>query len=291
MNYYKVFGIARDVNANENLFVLDVSDTNKLEQIIKENSFDIVINCIGLLNKTAESSPELAVWYNSYFPHLLSSLGSKYDFKLIHISTDCVFSGKEGGYREDSFKNGVGFYAQSKALGEVINTNDLTFRTSIIGPELKQNGIGLFHWFMNQEKKISGFSKAYWTGVTTLELAEGINQAIRIGVEFKNKGIPISRVLTSQWCRCKDTAFYAFNDYIEFPDLNSTYSSKFKKNQSDQISSLINYINNTDLKNNNVIFVTHYVIIGALTDYYPDSAEIVITDQNLNVISTIKSVF
>jgi len=178
LNYYKVFGIARDVNANENLFVLDVSDTNKLEQIIKENSFDIVINCIGLLNKTAESSPELAVWYNSYFPHLLSSLGSKYDFKLIHISTDCVFSGKEGGYREDSFKNGVGFYAQSKALGEVINTNDLTFRTSIIGPELKQNGIGLFHWFMNQEKKISGFSKAYWTGVTTLELAEGINQAI-----------------------------------------------------------------------------------------------------------------
>ena len=178
LNYYKVIGIARDVNSNENLFVLDVSDTNKLEQIIKENSFDIVINCIGLLNKTAESSPELAVWFNSYFPHLLSSLGSKYDFKLIHISTDCVFSGKEGGYREDSFKNGVGFYAQSKALGEVINTKDLTFRTSIIGPELKQNGIGLFHWFMNQEKKISGFSKAYWTGVTTLELAEGINQAI-----------------------------------------------------------------------------------------------------------------
>ena len=120
---------------------------------------------------------------------------------------------------------------------------------------------------------------------------QGINQAIRIGVEFKNKDIPISRVLTSQWCRCKDTAFYAFNDYIEFPDLNSTYSSKFKQNQSDQILSLINYINNTDLKKNNVIFVTHYVIIGALTDYYPDSAEIVITDQNLNVLSTIKSVF
>ena len=120
---------------------------------------------------------------------------------------------------------------------------------------------------------------------------EGIDQSIRIGEEFKNKDIPISRVLTSQWCRCKDTAFYAFNDYIEFPVLNSTYSSKFQKNQSDQISSLINYINNTDLKNNNVIFVTHYVIIGALTDYYPDSAEIVITDQNLNVLSTIKSVF
>ena len=120
---------------------------------------------------------------------------------------------------------------------------------------------------------------------------EGIDQSIRLGEEFKNKDIPISRVLTSQWCRCKDTAFYAFNDYIEFPVLNSTYSSKFQKNQSDQISSLINYINNTDLKKNNEIFVTHYVIIGALTDYYPDSAEIVITDQNLNVLSTIKFAF
>ena len=179
LNNYQVIGIARNVNSNENLFNLDVSDTNKLEQILKESSFDIVINCIGLLNKTAEDNPELAVWFNSYFPHLLSNFGNKYGFKLIHISTDCVFSGKEGGYKEGSFKNGDGFYAQSKALGEVINTKDLTFRTSIIGPELKHNGIGLFHWFMNQENEISGFSNAYWTGVTTMELAEGINQAIQ----------------------------------------------------------------------------------------------------------------
>jgi dTDP-4-dehydrorhamnose reductase len=179
LDNYQVIGIARNVNSNEKLFNLDVSDTNKFEQIIKESSFDIVINCIGLLNKTAEDNPELAVWFNSYFPHLLSNLGNKYGFKLIHISTDCVFSGKEGGYKEDSFKNGNGFYAQSKALGEVINNKDLTFRTSIIGPELKHDGIGLFHWFMNQENEISGFSKAYWTGVTTLELAEGINQSIQ----------------------------------------------------------------------------------------------------------------
>jgi dTDP-4-dehydrorhamnose reductase len=179
LNNYQVIGIARNVNSNKNLFNLDVSDTNKLEQILKESSFDIVINCIGLLNKTAEDNPELAVWFNSYFPHLLSNFGNKYGFKLIHISTDCVFSGKEGGYKEDSFKNGNGFYAQSKSLGEVINNKDLTFRTSIIGPELKYDGIGLFHWFMNQENEISGFSKAYWTGVTTLELAEGINHSIQ----------------------------------------------------------------------------------------------------------------
>ena len=120
---------------------------------------------------------------------------------------------------------------------------------------------------------------------------QGIHQSIKIGEVFRNKDIPISRVLTSQWCRCKDTAFYAFNNYIEFPDLNSTYSSRFQKNKFDQISSLINYINNTDLKKNNEIFITHYVIIGALTNYYPDSAEIVITDKNLNVLSTIKSLF
>jgi phosphohistidine phosphatase SixA len=120
---------------------------------------------------------------------------------------------------------------------------------------------------------------------------QGIDQSVRIGEEFRNKAIPISRVLTSQWCRCRDTAFYAFNNFIEFSDLNSTYSSKFQQNKFDQISSLINYINNTDLKKKNEIFVTHYVIIGALTNYYPDSAEIVITDKNLNVLSTIKSVF
>ena len=88
------------------------------------------------------------------------------------------FSGKEGSYTEDSFKNGIGFYAQSKALGEVINTKDLTFRTSIIGPELKQNGIGLFHWFMNQSGDVSGYKEAFWSGVTTIELAKAIDQAI-----------------------------------------------------------------------------------------------------------------
>jgi dTDP-4-dehydrorhamnose reductase len=98
---------------------------------------------------------------------------------LIHISTDCVFSGREGGYVEDSFKNGIGFYAQSKALGEVINEKDLTFRTSIIGPELKKDGIGLFHWFMNQENVMSGYKRAFWTGVTTIELAKAINESIQ----------------------------------------------------------------------------------------------------------------
>tara|TARA_B110000238_G_scaffold51957_1_gene56629 strand:+ start:175 stop:1038 length:864 start_codon:yes stop_codon:yes gene_type:complete len=174
---YDVWGLAKGVLA-EKIINLDVSSTKKLKNVLNKGDFDVVINCIGLLNKTAEDNPELAIWFNSYFPHLLASFGEKYNFKLIHISTDCVFSGKEGAYKEDSFKNGIGFYAQSKALGEVVNSKDLTFRTSIIGPELKPDGIGLFHWFMNQAGVISGFTEVFWTGVTTIELAKAINEAI-----------------------------------------------------------------------------------------------------------------
>jgi dTDP-4-dehydrorhamnose reductase len=176
---YDVWGIARKVKSEQNIINLDVSNVEELEKILVFHGFDVVINCIGLLNKNAEDNPELAVWYNSYFPQLLASLGEKYDYKLVQISTDCVFSGKEGDYVEDSFRNGIGFYAQSKALGEVINSKDLTFRTSIIGPELKQDGIGLFHWFMSQNDHIFGFTEVFWSGVTTIELAKGIDEAIQ----------------------------------------------------------------------------------------------------------------
>jgi len=175
---YEVWGIARGVNPEKNLINLDVTNTKKLEKILNKEAFDVVINSIGLLNNTAEDNAELAVWFNSYFPQLLASYGEKYNFKLIHISTDCVFSGKEGAYKEDSFKDGTGFYAQSKALGEVVNSKDLTLRTSIIGPELKVDGIGLFHWFMSQSGKINGFTKTIWSGVTTLVLAHVVEWAI-----------------------------------------------------------------------------------------------------------------
>lgn len=176
---FETWGLARDVEHGNNIINLDIYDTQELEGILNSGCFDTVINCIGLLNDTAENNPELAIWVNSYFPHLLASFGAKYSFKLIHISTDCVFSGKEGGYTEDSHKNGIGFYAQSKALGEVVNSRDLTFRTSIIGPELKRNGIGLFHWFMNQTDEISGYNDAIWSGVTTIELARVVECSIR----------------------------------------------------------------------------------------------------------------
>ncbi|WP_175622837.1 dTDP-4-dehydrorhamnose reductase family protein [Chryseobacterium schmidteae] len=192
---YKVFGIARNIAENNQEISLDVSDTDKLKEIIAHHNFDVVINCIGILNKDAEDNPSKAIWFNSYFPHFLEEITKESQTQVIHISTDCVFNGRKGNYAESDFKDGEGFYAQSKALGEITNDKDLTIRTSIIGPELK-NGIGLFHWFMNQSGEINGYTSAYWSGVTTLELAKAIQFVIENplqGLVHLTNGNPINK--------------------------------------------------------------------------------------------------
>lgn len=175
---YDVYGVARNIEPNDRVFNLDVSNTDELDKILSLQ-FDVVINCIGILNKDAEDNPHKAIWFNSYFPHYLEAVTKNTNSRVISISTDCVFSGKRGGYTEKDFKDGEGFYAMSKSLGEINNEKDLTIRTSIIGPELNINGIGLFHWFMKQEGTVSGYSQAFWSGITTIELAKVINAAIR----------------------------------------------------------------------------------------------------------------
>ena len=175
---YEVYGIARNVTANSNVINLDVTNIEELNKII-DLKFDAIINCIGILNKDAEDNPQKAIWFNSYFPHFLETLTKNTKAKVISISTDCVFSGKKGGYSENDFKDGQGFYAQSKALGEIENNKDLTIRTSIIGPELNEDGIGLFHWFMQQKKETNGYTQAFWSGITTVELAKVIDKAIQ----------------------------------------------------------------------------------------------------------------
>ena len=174
---YEVYGIARNITPTDRVFNLDVSNTEELKKII-DLQFDVIINCIGILNKDAEDNPHKAIWFNSYFPHFLEAAAKNTKTKVISISTDCVFSGKKGNYTENDVRDGEGFYAMSKAIGEIVNEKDLTIRTSIIGPELNKEGIGLFHWFMQQKDKISGYSHAFWSGITTIELAKVIHQAI-----------------------------------------------------------------------------------------------------------------
>jgi dTDP-4-dehydrorhamnose reductase len=195
LGQYEVYGLARNVKATSKIFNIDVSNTDELKKIIDLN-FDIVINCIGILNEDAENNPHKAIWFNSYFPHLLEFYTQNTMTKIISISTDCVFSGNKGNYSEIDVKDGEGFYSQSKALGEINNNKDLTIRTSIIGPELNINGIGLFNWFMHQKESIYGYKTAIWSGVTTLELAKSIDFLIHnpiTGVIQLTNGIPISK--------------------------------------------------------------------------------------------------
>ena len=109
---------------------------------------------------------------------MLCRIANEIDSRLIHISTDCVFSGQKGGYTESDYRDGQGAYALTKILGEVIDDNNLTLRTSIVGLEIKVQGVGLFHWFMSQEGKIQGFTQAIWSGVTSIELAKIIIHSI-----------------------------------------------------------------------------------------------------------------
>lgn len=157
----------------------DVMDVDNLRNCIINGKYDAIINCIGILNQFAECNPDQAVFLNSYLPHYIVSITKNLNTRLFHMSTDCVFAGNTGPYFEDSFRDGVSFYDRSKALGEIDDHKNLTFRNSIIGPDINENGIGLFNWFMKQKTTTKGYTCAIWTGVTTLTLAKAMNKALK----------------------------------------------------------------------------------------------------------------
>lgn len=171
---FNVIDISRDGESFKSTYTFDLTDLRQLESVLDIEKPDLIINCVGVLNQAAESNPERSIFINSFIPHFLSGRCKR----LIHISTDCVFNGRKGNYSESDTKDGFGFYAESKSLGEVTYGPHLTIRTSIIGPELKMNGGGLLHWFLNQRAQIKGYSNALWSGVTTLQLAKFIEDLI-----------------------------------------------------------------------------------------------------------------
>lgn len=175
-----VIGFARsDSRLLDKTIIGDASDMLLVKRTIEDGQYDAVINCIGLLNQFAENNKAMAVLLNGYLPHYLVEITKNTKTRIIHMSTDCVFAGNNGPYYEDSFPNGITFYDRSKAIGEIDNDKDLTFRNSIIGPDIKESGIGLFNWFMKQEGSIGGFTGAIWTGVTTLTLAKAMETALK----------------------------------------------------------------------------------------------------------------
>jgi dTDP-4-dehydrorhamnose reductase len=190
---YEVLGVAREAGGYASM-VADVLDFARLAQYLEQEKPDVVINCVGVLVSKSNNDVCNAILANAYLPNYLSVLGRKTGFRLVHVSTDCVFSGKQGGYTEKSVRDGDDNYARTKALGEVINDRDLTIRTSIVGPELKLNGTGLLHWFLNQSGEIKGYTRAYWSGVTTLELARATHEMIRQDISGLFQLCPADRI-------------------------------------------------------------------------------------------------
>ena len=193
---YEVFDISFRNKLSENTIICDITDFKLLSSKIDEIVPDIIINCVGILIKESNQNPKNSILINAFFPHWLVSEADLINAKVIHISTDCVFSGSKGEYTELDFRDADDVYGRGKALGEIFSENHLTLRTSIIGPELKNNGEGLFHWFMNQSDEINGYTKAFWGGVTTFELSkvllEAIGQDIK-GLSHISNGRKISK--------------------------------------------------------------------------------------------------
>ncbi len=176
---HEVLGFAQSKSSLVPSIVGDARDTETLEAIIKKGGFDAVINCIGMLNQFAENDKRTATFLNAYLPHFLADITKDSATQIVHMSTDCVFSGKKGSYTETDLRDGETFYDRSKALGELEDEKNITLRNSIVGPDINEGGIGLLNWFMKQTGEVNGFTKAMWTGQTTLQLAKTMEEATR----------------------------------------------------------------------------------------------------------------
>ncbi|WP_394860922.1 SDR family oxidoreductase [Mediterraneibacter gnavus] len=176
---HQVIGYAREKSRFVNTIIGDATDFDFLKKTVLTGGYDTVINCVGLLNQFAENNHAKAVLLNGYLPHYLADITKETEIQIIHMSTDCVFSGKTGGYTECSVPDGTLFYDKSKAIGELEDKKNITFRNSIVGPDVKENGIGLLNWFLKQDKAVKGFTGAIWTGQTTLQLAKTMEEAAK----------------------------------------------------------------------------------------------------------------
>ncbi len=157
---------------------VDVRSLARLVEVTAEFRPEVVINAVGIVKQrkdAKESIPSLEI--NSLLPHRLALLCKGIDARLIHLSTDCVFSGKKGNYQESDPSDAEDLYGKSKYLGEVHADNCLTLRTSIIGRELSRRS-SLLEWFLAQHGEIRGFTKAIYTGFTTIEMSRIIDMLI-----------------------------------------------------------------------------------------------------------------
>jgi dTDP-4-dehydrorhamnose reductase len=184
---YMVKGTVRSTSAIQlfpkkfrNLLVpeFDAENPESLADLIDFVRPDVVINCIGLVKQASNSNdPLVALPINALLPHRLARICANSNVRLIHMSTDCVFTGNKGYYSEQDITDSIDLYGVSKRLGEVNYPNTITLRTSIIGHELNGNR-SLIDWFLSQENNVKGFSKAIFSGLPTVEIARLIRDYV-----------------------------------------------------------------------------------------------------------------
>jgi dTDP-4-dehydrorhamnose reductase len=160
---------------------VDVAEDDKLAHVLQAAEPDVVVNAVGIVKQIDAAKDAIAcVTTNALLPHRIAALCRKRQIRLIHFSTDCVFSGRSGPYSEDAFPDPVDLYGRSKLLGEPTGVRCLTLRTSIVGRELRGRA-GLIEWFMSQKGgHATGYGKALYSGLTTITIA---NLTARLIVE------------------------------------------------------------------------------------------------------------
>ena len=184
---WQVFGTVRSGTASRHfppdiaaslVAGVDVEDQDTLVRVFASVRPDVVINCIGLIKQLADGDdPLLALPINAMLPHRLARLCELAGSRLVHVSTDCVFSGSRGAYVEEDVSDALDLYGKSKFLGEVHDAHAITLRTSIIGHEL-QSAHGLVEWFLSQQGRCKGYRRAVFSGLPTVVLAKIIRDVV-----------------------------------------------------------------------------------------------------------------
>lgn len=235
LNKYNLTNVVHNEKLDDESVICDVLNLKKIDELIENKKPDIIINCVGILNYNSEIDIDKTIFINSFFPHYLEFIGLNKNIKIIHLSTDCVFKGDKGQYKDTDIKDESSIYGLSKSIGELVNGKDLTIRTSIIGPELKSDKRGLFCWFMNQKGEVKGYKNVYWSGVTTLELAKAIDVFIdenihglyQLSVENKISKYDLLSLISKEFNKI-DTKIIEFKDLNIDKSLIPTNSSSFK---------------------------------------------------------------
>lgn len=176
LSEYSSYGLFNTANTLDGV---DVRDFDSVRRAFATFRPDAVINATGIVKQRAEAKDAIpSIEINALFPHRLALLCTDHGARLVHMSTDCVFSGRKGGYLEDDVADALDIYGRSKLLGEVAGAPGITLRTSIIGRELSRR-TGLFEWFLAQRgRRIKGFRRAIFSGFTTHEMARIIDRVL-----------------------------------------------------------------------------------------------------------------